>query len=45
MGAIKGVGDIIDDIIRKYAEVYPEASIGSMATCAGIRYLTLLTAL
>lgn len=38
MGDIKCAGDNRDDIKKKYAEVYPNASLGSIATCVGMLY-------
>lgn len=38
MGDIKSVGDNRDDIKKRYAEVYPDASTGSIATCVGMLY-------
>ncbi len=38
MGDIKSAGDSRDDIKKKYAEVYPDASTGSIATCVGMLY-------
>lgn len=38
MGDIKLVGNNREDIKKKYATVYPDASAGSMATCSGMLY-------
>ena len=38
MGNIKSAGDSRDDIKKKYAEVYPDATPGSVATCVGMLY-------
>jgi restriction system protein len=38
MGDIKCVGDNRDAIKKKYAEVYPDATAGSVATCVGMLY-------
>lgn len=38
MGDIKSAGDSRDDIKKKYAEVYPDATAGSVATCVGMLY-------
>ncbi len=38
MGDIKSAGDSRDDIKKKYAEVYPDATTGSIATCVGMLY-------
>lgn len=38
MGDIKCAGDNRDDIKKKYAEIYPDATSGSIATCVGMLY-------
>ena len=38
LGDIKCVGDNRDDIKKKYAEIYPDATSGSIATCVGMLY-------
>lgn len=38
MGNIKCAGDNRDDIKKKYAEIYPDATSGSIATCVGMLY-------
>ena len=38
MGDIRSVGDNRDDIKKRYAEIYPEATSGSIATCVGMLY-------
>lgn len=38
MGDIKGIGSSRDDIKKKYAEIFPNASPGSIATCVGMLY-------
>ncbi len=38
MGDIKSAGYSRDDIKKKYAEVYPDATAGSVATCVGMLY-------
>ena len=38
MGDIKCAGDSRDDIKKKYAEIYPDSSTGSIATCVGMLY-------
>lgn len=38
MGDIKSAGDNREDIKKKYAEIYPDASSGSIATCVGMLY-------
>ena len=38
MGDIKCAGDNRDDIKKKYAEIYPDATFGSIATCVGMLY-------
>lgn len=38
MGDIKCAGDNRDDIKKKYAEIYPDATSGLIATCVGMLY-------
>ena len=38
MGDINCAGDNRDDIKKRYAEVYPEATSGSISTCVGMLY-------
>ncbi|SDY73130.1 restriction endonuclease [Lachnobacterium bovis] len=38
MGDIKCAGDNRDDIKKKYAEIYPDSTSGSIATCVGMLY-------
>lgn len=38
MGDIRYAGDSRDDIKKKYSEVYPDATTGSVATCVGMLY-------
>ena len=38
MGDIKCAGDNRDDIKKKYAKIYPDATSGSIATCVGMLY-------
>ncbi|XVG94988.1 restriction endonuclease [Eubacteriales bacterium KG127] len=38
MGDITSVGDNRDDIKKKYAKIYPDASTGSINTCVGMLY-------